>query len=154
MTPIEWIAIYAAIIATAHVLWTLYRVWINKKRLDVAVIYGKVKFPNEPDLAPEPRWVISVANPGKAPVLIAQIGFTYQDGRSSIIPGVIGSIKALLPGEQVNYAFGPRPLIEEVKQVWVEDYMGKRFWAGKAWNPKEPIIFKSSGDIWKPDSRR
>ena len=46
MTPIEWIAIYAAIIATAQVLWTLYRVWLNKKRLDVAVIYGKVKFPN------------------------------------------------------------------------------------------------------------
>jgi hypothetical protein len=150
MTALDWIAIYAAVMATAHVLWTLYRGWLNIKRLDVAVIYGKVKFPNEPDLAPEPRWVISVANAGKSPVLMAQIGFTYQDGRSSIIPGVIGGIKPLLPEEQVNYAFGPQPPIAEVKQVWVEDYLGKRFLAGKAWNPQEPIIFKSSGDIWKP----
>jgi hypothetical protein len=152
MATKDWIAIYAAIIATANVLWTLYRGWLARKRLDVAVIYGKVKFPNEPELPPEARWVISVSNLGKSPVLLAEIGFTYQDGRSSIVPGVVGGLKPLLPGAQSNYAFGPSPAVEEVKQVWVEDYTGKRFLAGKAWSPQDPIIFKGSGDIWKPDS--
>lgn len=154
MTIIGWVAIYAAVLATANVLWMLYRGWLAQRRLDVAVIYGKVKFPNEPELAPEPRWVISVGNPGKSPVLMAEIGFTYQDGHSAIIPGVLGGLKPLLPGEQINYAFGPSPAVAEVRQVWVEDYLGKRFLAGKAWNPQEPIIFKSSGDIWKPENQQ
>jgi hypothetical protein len=152
MTAIDWIAIYAATIATINLLWMLYRGWQKQKRLEVAVIYGKVKFPNEPVLALEPRWVISVSNRGRSPVLLAQIGFIYQDGRSSSIPGALREPKTLLPGEQTNYAFGPNPPVEEVKQVWVKDYTGKSFLAGKAWKPEEPIVFKSSGDMWKPDS--
>ena len=123
----EWIAIYAAILSTTNVLWTLFRGWLERKRLDVTVIHGIVKFPNESVLVPEPRWVISVSNPGKSPMLISEVGFTYGDGRSSIIPGVIGDTKTLLPGEQTHYAFGPIPSVEDVRRVWVEDYTGKRF---------------------------
>lgn len=135
----DWVAIYGAVVATAIAVWTLYRGYLERsKRVEVAVLHGRMQMPNEAGPPSEPRWLISVSNAGERSVLLSEIGFTFRNRRSSIIPGIIGSMKKLEPGETVNYAFSRGPQVSEVKKVWVEDYTRKRFVAGPVMEVEGP----------------
>jgi hypothetical protein len=117
MTTGDWIAVYAAVVATAAVAMQLVEYLRNGARLKVMVVAGPPVLNPMGNRATRDMVELRVLNIGRRPIRVTAVGFTLADGSS-----------VYFDHEDVETAVLPITLEEwqDFRLIWVADVLRER----------------------------
>jgi hypothetical protein len=127
MTVTDFLAVYAAILATIVAGWDVAKYVLERPRLRVSCYIGEMVTPGV-GVTARNLIVYSIANSGGKPVVVTALGGSLRSGSYFIfIPETLQLPITLQPGES-KVVPGPMPEnVEDVTSFIVHDGLGKQW---------------------------